>query len=210
MFDRCFNPYTFRTTVLILVRWEKKGTQNIAERWWWLRVHMFGHTIMGWSSVPQGDRDSRCSRWPPWRINSRRANCKHCENGRVCTSVLSFLREIFSFSFFFVIVFSTSLEIAIEALFKLESKHPLRAPIERLVYYRQIQRDTHGSLSQNRQTRESTTTMRTRVHTHSVPSPFRVSADVVDRFDSQAPVSKEKQHGIQRGRNNTGGFRGGR
>lgn len=172
-----------------------------------VRAHDHGG---GWSSVPQGDRDSRCSRWPPWRINSRRANCKHCENGRVCTSVLSFLREIFSFSFFFVIVFSTSLEIAIEALFKLESKHPLRAPIERLVYYRQIQRDTHGSLSQNRQTRESTTTMRTRVHTHSVPSPFRVSADVVDRFDSQAPVSKEKQHGIQRGRNNTRGFRGGR
>lgn len=57
VFDRCFNPYTFRTTVLILVHRvaradERKEGQNIAERWWWLRVHMFGHTIMVGVGLP--------------------------------------------------------------------------------------------------------------------------------------------------------------
>lgn len=28
----------------------KKGPRNITKRWWWLRVHMFGHTIAGQGS----------------------------------------------------------------------------------------------------------------------------------------------------------------
>ena len=49
----------------------KKGPWNITKRWWWLRVHMFGHTIArqgvgGWSFVPLGDfRILRVSRLDP-------------------------------------------------------------------------------------------------------------------------------------------------
>lgn len=117
----------------------------------------------------------------PWRINSRRANR---EDGRVCTFVLPKLE---------VTRTKRSVKILPSTRGRLfhrfstfrnhchETWTRINLPTCRLVYYRQNPK-RHTALSR-------LPLSRTYIHVAS----FRVSADVVDRFDSQAPVSKEKR-----------------
>lgn len=66
MFDRCFNPYTFRTTVLILVhrvaRADERKEGHAEYRGTLMMIaspHVRAHDHGGgWSSVSHGDRDS--------------------------------------------------------------------------------------------------------------------------------------------------------
>lgn len=148
------------------MRAEKKGTQNIAERWWWLRVHMFGHTNSwgrGWSSVPRGDRasipeSSRCSppiHFPPPDESIRAEQTANTEDGRVCTSVREIMlrkldRKYYDSKFLILFFFPSfchrllnfqHLEITSrndETLFKLESSLTTNTTDQtpRLVYYR--------------------------------------------------------------------------
>lgn len=180
---------------------------------------MFGHTITrggGWSSVPQGSIGrilevfifplplSLCT---PWRINSRRANR---EDGRVCTFVLpkrnyTFEEKRENSSFDSRSSLSSTFNIS-----KSRNVNSISTRIETPLttwtnttdqlgdYFItvKIQRDTHGSIA---------ATAIAYVYTRGFVPQMSWIGSI-----RKLPWVKKSGHGIERGRNNTRGFRGGR